>query len=184
MARLERTCVITASPESVFEFHTDPQNLSKITPPLLTVRATPNGDVGVGQTISVDVRAMGVIRQQWLVWVSRFERPFVLVDEMLRGPFTTWKQTRIIRSHHHGATLTDVVEYTVPFGVLGRIADVLFIRMAVRLMFRQRQRATQQLLAGTFERDEVGAQRVDRGARSAGTVDRLHEASFSERLSV
>lgn len=184
MARLERTCVITASQEVVFDFHTDPRNLARITPSMLTVTATPHGEAGVGQTIAVDVRAFGVVPQRWLVWISRFERPTVLVDEMLSGPFTTWKQTRIVQPHREGATLTDVVEYSVPFGVMGRIADAFLIRPAVYLMFRQRQRATQRILAGVLKLDEIRTQGADRSSGTTGSVDSLHEAALSERLSI
>ena len=59
--------------------------------------------------------------------ITEFNRPDFFVDEMEKGPFSSFR-------HEHGFTevngevvMSDVFEYRSPLGLLGRIADKVFL---------------------------------------------------------
>jgi ligand-binding SRPBCC domain-containing protein len=146
MGRYQKTIHINAPIEEVFHFHDDTRNLIKITPPSIKVRFTTRGATGLGQDIFLSVKQFGLVQTSWHVRITEYQPPETMVDEQIKGPFATWKQTRHVAATQLGATLTDTVEYTLPFGALGRLADTLFVRKQIENMFAYRQQATKKLL--------------------------------------
>jgi NADH dehydrogenase len=63
--------------------------------------------------------------------------PHRFVDEMQKGPFRSWRHTHRFRSSDDGGTrMIDDVEYTLPLGPLGRIADGIFVRRYMTKLLR------------------------------------------------
>lgn len=147
MGRYQKTININASVEDVFHFHDDTRNLIKITPPSIKVSFTTRGAAGLGQDIFLSVRQFGIVRTTWHVRITAYQAPSIMVDEQIKGPFATWQQTRVIApGQDGGTTLTDIVDYTLPFGPLGRLVDALVVRKQIERMFAYRQQATKNLL--------------------------------------
>ena len=146
MERYKSSVVINAPIERVFHFHDDTNNLLKITPKHIKVSFTTMGQQGVGQDIFLTVRHLGIIPTSWHVRITEYQPPCRMVDEPIKGPFAGWKQIRIIESVPEGTKLTDVVEYELPFGWLGRLVNTIAVRKQIIGMFRYRQRRTKELL--------------------------------------
>jgi ligand-binding SRPBCC domain-containing protein len=146
MERHSRSIVINAPIEQVFHFHDDTRNLLKITPPNINVRIKAMGTPGLHYQVTLTVVMFRLLPMKWVVRITEYEPPFRMTDEQVSGPFTTWKQTRLLREVEGGTELTDVVEYEAPFGVLGRIANALVIKRQIADMFSYRQQATKRLL--------------------------------------
>lgn len=146
MERYQSSVVINAPIEQVFHFHDDTNNLLKITPPGVKVSFTTRGKKGLGQDILLSVRQFGFLKTSWHVRITEYLPPNRMVDEQIRGPFAYWKQTRVIESTPQGTKLTDIVEYRMPFGILGTLAAFLFVRRQITDMFRYRQQRTKELL--------------------------------------
>ncbi len=90
--------------------------------------------------------------QTWLVRVVALEEPTLIVDELLSGPFPAWRHEHRFAELPGGRTqLTDHVEYRLPGGALGRVADALLVRRILLATFRSRQARTRAVLesAGT-----------------------------------
>jgi uncharacterized protein len=86
--------------------------------------------------------------QTWHVRVVALEEPVLIVDELLSGPFAAWHQEHRFAELPGGRTqLTDHVEYRLPLGALGRLADALFAHRLMDATFRSRQARTRDLLA-------------------------------------
>jgi ligand-binding SRPBCC domain-containing protein len=146
MERIEQTVVIDAPIERVFHFHDDTQNLLKITPPNIKVTIETMGRPGLGYEVTLKIRQFLFFVMRWHVKITEYQPPILMVDEQVRGPFASWKQTRRLQMVNGKTELTDIVEYEAPFGILGRIADALIIRRQVNEMFSYRQAATKRLL--------------------------------------
>jgi ligand-binding SRPBCC domain-containing protein len=146
MERIERTVVIDAPIERVFHFHDDTQNLLKITPPNIKVTIETMGSPGLGYEVTLKIRQFLFFVMRWHVKITEYQPPVLMVDEQVRGPFASWKQTRRLQTVNGKTELTDIVEYETPFGFLGRIANTLVIRRQVEEMFSYRQAATKRLL--------------------------------------
>jgi ligand-binding SRPBCC domain-containing protein len=66
---------------------------------------------------------------------------------MLRGPFPQWRHEHRFAELPGGRTeLTDHVEYELPAGALGRIANAVAVRHVLHATFASRQRRTRALL--------------------------------------
>ncbi len=146
MERYQSSLIINAPIERVFHFHDNTDNLLKITPTYISVSFTTRGPQGLGQDIYLTVRHLGIIPTSWHVRITEYEPPFRMVDEQIKGPFACWKQLRIIESVPGGTKLTDVVEYQLPLGWLGRLANAIVVRRQIESMFSYRQRRTKELL--------------------------------------
>lgn len=146
MERIEQRIVIAAPIERVFHFHDDTRNLLRITPPSIKVSIETMGKPGLGYEVVLKVRQFGIFTMRWKVRITEYVPPTLMSDEQVSGPFAYWKQTRRLREVDGGTELTDIVEYRPPFGILGRIANVLVIRRQVLEMFAYRQATTKRLL--------------------------------------
>ena len=146
MERITRTVLIHAPIERVFHFHDDTRNLLKITPPNIHVTIESMGSPGRGYEVILKVRQFLLFVMRWHVRITEYQPPILMVDEQISGPFRSWKQTRNLREVDGGTELTDVVEYEVPFGILGRLANTIAIRSQIENMFSYRQAATKKLL--------------------------------------
>ncbi|MEP7220315.1 MAG: SRPBCC family protein [Bacteroidota bacterium] len=147
MHRYERSVVIAAPVETVFRFHDDTRNLSRITPPGVKVKVLgTSGPEGKGKQIRLRMTQFGFLSNELLIEFVRYDPPRFLVDEQKEGPFRFWRQTRIFEPVELGTKLTDIVEYQAPFGAFGRLAVALLIGPRVAAMFEYRQRRTKEIL--------------------------------------
>jgi hypothetical protein len=146
---IECSCTIGAPIAEVFAFHLDTRNAARIAPPgqrVLSVEGT--FPLRLGSEVRLRVRQLpSPWPQTWLVRVVQLQEPTLVVDEMLRGPFPAWRHEHRFAELPHGRTLlTDHVEYRLPAGALGRIANALLVRRILLAAFRSRQRRTRALL--------------------------------------
>lgn len=140
---------ISADVETVFAFHTDPENLKRITPGYIHVSILRHDPMGEGSEVELRVRPLFLFSQHWHMRFDIYDPPRRLGDVMLRGPFPHWKQVREIIPLRNGNTLlSDTVEYELPFGGLGRLGHSLIMRRQIRSMFHQRQKRIKRLLEG------------------------------------
>ncbi|MDT8323595.1 MAG: SRPBCC family protein [Bacteroidota bacterium] len=143
------TCSIEigADPAAVFAFHTDPANLLRISPRHLHVDILRHDPPAEGAEVELRVRPLRLFSQHWRLRFDLFDPPRRLGDVMISGPFAHWKQVREFIPLRNGNTLlSDSVEYALPFGRIGRLANTLFIGHEIKSMFHQRQKRTKRLL--------------------------------------
>jgi ligand-binding SRPBCC domain-containing protein len=136
--------IIRTTPETLFGFHELPDAFLRLTPPREKIRileVAPN--LGVGSRTVVDVRIA--------FWYFRFESlhtaydpPHSFEDQQVRGPFRSWRHRHIIEAHPQGAILIDDIEYTPPFGALGRALAGIVIKPRLRRVFAFRHRVTRE----------------------------------------
>jgi ligand-binding SRPBCC domain-containing protein len=146
---IERSCSIDAPIAEVFAFHLDTRNAALITPPGQRVVAVEGTfPLRLGSEARLRVRQLpSPWTQTWLVRVMQLEEPTLIVDEMLKGPFPAWRHEHRFAELPGGRTeLTDRVEYELPAGALGRLADAVVVRRVLLATFGSRQRRTRALL--------------------------------------
>ncbi len=123
----------------VFAFFERPENLAKITPPSLgfvIVTPTPIA-MKAGALIDYTIKVMGM-RLRWRTLISQYDPPHMFVDEQLQGPYRQWHHTHTFREVEGGTVISDEVKYSLPLGILGRIAHVLFVRRQLQGIFAYR----------------------------------------------
>lgn len=146
--RLERAMRVERPCDEVFAFFADASNLEAITPAFLRFRIiTPTPiEMRPGARIDYALSLFGV-PLRWRTRISVWEPGARFVDEQEAGPYALWRHTHTFEPDGEATLVRDVVEYAVPLGPLGRIADALFVERALRRIFDFRRDAIARLLA-------------------------------------
>ena len=91
-----------------------------------------SGLIELGESVTFEGVHFGV-RQQFTARVTRFERPHFFTDHMTRGAFAAMRHTHQFEALPTGEILMrDVVQWRAPLGIVGRLADALFLRRHLR----------------------------------------------------
>jgi ligand-binding SRPBCC domain-containing protein len=138
---LEREQRIAAPPAEVFPFFEDAYNLEAITPPFLGFRVvTPRPiEMGPGALIEYRLRLHGM-PVRWTTRIEAFDPPHTFVDAQISGPYRLWHHTHVFEPDGRGGTIMrDRVRYALPFGPLGTVAHLAFVRRDLRRIFDFRQ---------------------------------------------
>lgn len=152
MPVFERAIEIECPQARVFAFHLDTRNAAAIAPSGQRVLAVEGRfPVQEGDEVRLTVRQRPVpFAQHWRVRIAIVEPPRLLVDELLEGPFARFRHEHRIEAIGPDRTrLVDHVEYALPLGVLGRLADRVLVGRLLARTFAQRQEATRRLLEGS-----------------------------------
>jgi hypothetical protein len=126
--------------EDVFAFFADARNLEKITPPWLgfKILSISSGSIEEGTVIRYRLRLHG-IPFYWRTEICDWNPPHCFVDEQAKGPYKRWRHTHRFEAHGGRTKMNDEVQYSLPFGVLGRIVHALKVRADVNRIFDYRR---------------------------------------------
>lgn len=91
-----------------------------------------------GMIISYIVKPLLGIPLQWVTEITHVRDKQFFVDEQRKGPYTMWHHQHKIEAIDGGVLMTDIVSYIPPFGILGDIANALFIRKQLKSIFDYR----------------------------------------------
>ena len=134
--------VVSAPVADVFEFFSRPENLAIMTPATMGFCITERThDMGEGALISYKIR-LGPAPVRWKTRIEAWVSGARFVDAQLNGPYHCWwHEHRFIADGPSRTIMEDRVLYTPPLGILGRIANHLFIKRALRGIFTFRSDA-------------------------------------------
>jgi len=134
--------VIRTTPEALFAFHELPDAFLRLLPPgekIRVVQLAPNLHAGSRTIVEIRVAFF------WVTFESlhtAYDPAHSFEDQQVRGPFRSWRHRHVIEPHSDGAVLIDDLEYTPPFGLLGRLIDPVVIKPRLRRVFGFRHRVT------------------------------------------
>lgn len=90
------------------------------------------------------------VRLRWLALIPEFVWNDHFCDTQTAGPFRSWRHCHSVaeaaRDGVAGTLVTDQVEYELPLGRLGDLANLLGGRLQMRYIFGYRHRQTARLL--------------------------------------
>lgn len=149
MHLLERTTLIKAPREEVFEFFKDPNNLARITPSWMNLTIDKIDDLPVRPDFRIEyhMRWLGVIRMNWVTLIKDFEPPRYFGDEQEKGPYKYWRHVHTFEEVEGGTLMRDRVQYELPFGILGSVTHRLVIARQLRSVFDYRNRQIRKIFA-------------------------------------
>ena len=136
----ERTTIINAPLERVFDFFSRPENLVLLTPPALgfVIVERPDGPLQSGSRIVYRIRVAG-IPLKWVTNIVAFDPGRSFVDDQASGPYRKWVHTHTFTARGSSVEMGDRVEYELPFGIAGRLAGGWFVRRQLRGIFAYRE---------------------------------------------
>jgi len=65
--------------------------------------------------------------------ITEFDPPHRFVDEMVRGPFTTFRHEHLFEPMAAGTRMTDVIDFTIPLGILVNPVAGWYLRRLMRI---------------------------------------------------
>jgi ligand-binding SRPBCC domain-containing protein len=151
----------------VFAFFSNPENLPRLMPlwqkarieeaalttPQLQAGSHLEGSVaGPGSRIILSFKPFpyAPMRIRWEAEITEFVWNNHFCDHQLRGPFAYWHHCHSLRSETHtntsGTLLRDEVEYELPLGKIGDLANPL-VTGQLRSTFAYRHKRTDELLS-------------------------------------
>ena len=84
---------------------------------------------------------------RWTTEIRIWEPPHHFVDFQVRGPYRMWEHTHTFQAVDGGTVIADRIRYAIPYGPLGALAHVAFVRRDLRRIFDYRRDAVAALLA-------------------------------------
>ncbi|MEZ4740379.1 MAG: SRPBCC family protein [Flavobacteriales bacterium] len=140
---LQRSQFLPIGLGEAWAFFSSPRNLGVITPPEMgfVIREPfDNEPAHAGQLISYTVRPVLGIPLEWVTLIEAVEAPYRFVDKQLKGPYKRWWHEHTFEEQEGGVLMKDRVEYELPLGHLGALAEPLFIRGRLNAIFDFRNR--------------------------------------------
>ena len=141
MYRLTVTQFLPINRYEAWEFFSSPKNLALITPRRLNFRIlsiSGSERMHQGQIIKYKITVFPFVRLYWETEISEVVEHLSFTDVQRKGPYAYWVHKHSFKEVDGGVEMADELEYSVPFGVLGRLANYLFVAREVRSIFEYR----------------------------------------------
>lgn len=125
-------------------FFSSAKNLARITPPEMDFKIRTQLDdreIYEGMLINYTVKPLFGIPLGWETEIFNVNKPYIFADRQTKGPYKIWEHTHIFVEKDAGVLMTDVVNYQLPFGILGTFAHSLFVKKKVQHIFTFREHA-------------------------------------------
>ncbi|MCL6266172.1 SRPBCC family protein [Flagellimonas myxillae] len=124
-----------------WEFLSNPKNLPNITPKHMEFSIISGGDrlMYPGQIIAYTVKPFPGYAVRWVTEITHMEDGYYFVDEQRHGPYAFWHHKHFLKEHGNGVIMEDIVDYALPYGILGRLAHTLFVKRQLNKIFEHRR---------------------------------------------
>lgn len=149
---LKRRQILQTNLTQAWQFLSDARNLERITPPYMGFRILyTSGDEQLypGQIIRYRVQGIPGIPMNWLTEITHVNAPYYFVDEQRFGPYAFWHHQHHLQEVPGGVEMTDEINYALPLGPVGRLAQIMFVKRQLNRIFDYRYQQLEKLFNQT-----------------------------------
>jgi ligand-binding SRPBCC domain-containing protein len=146
--QFHKTQKINGSVGEVWDFISSPKNLKEITPDYMGFEITSKNlseKMYPGMIISYTVKPLLGIKMLWVTEITHVEEMRYFVDEQRIGPYSMWHHQHFIEPTNEGVLMKDIVSYLPPLGLLGALANNVFIKRQLDSIFTYRENELKKL---------------------------------------
>ena len=93
-----------------------------------------------GQIIQYIVTPVMGIKTKWVTEITHVEEPEYFVDEQRFGPYSLWHHKHFIREIDGGVEMEDIIDYKVPFGIIGQMVHPFLVKPKLDEIFSYRKK--------------------------------------------
>ena len=140
---------IPISLEEAWGFFSSPLNLSKITPDGVNLVVTSdygaNTKIYAGMIITYIVSPVLGIKMNWMTEITHVKEGEYFVDEQRFGPYALWHHQHHFKTIKGGVLMTDILNYAIPYGIIGKFANTIFVNEQLKQIFSYREKAIKKL---------------------------------------
>lgn len=152
---LYREQKLNISLDEAWDFFSSPSNLKKITPPYMGFEIKSdynNQKMFAGMIIEYIVKPLLGFPMKWITEITNLKEKEYFIDEQRYGPYKFWHHLHQFRIENlpgnktaEKLIITDKVNYSLPFGFIGRIVHKLFVRKKIEEIFDYRSEILKKL---------------------------------------
>ncbi len=85
------------------------------------------GLIGKGETVTWKAKHLGVYHRLTTL-ITEMDVPKSFTDEQQRGPFKKIHHRHLFEFKNNRTVMTDVFEFESPFGIIGKLFDMIYLR--------------------------------------------------------
>ncbi|MFX0557147.1 SRPBCC family protein [Maribacter sp. CXY002] len=124
-----------------WDFLSDPANLKVITPEHMGFHILSGADKDMfpGQIIQYTVKPFPGLSTKWVTEITHVKEGEYFVDEQRFGPYALWHHKHFIKEIPGGVEMEDIIDYKIPFGILGQLAHPLIVKRQLKQIFDYRE---------------------------------------------
>ena len=137
--------------DTVWDFISSPRNLKEITPDYMgfdIITEDLPEKMYQGMIIAYKVSPLLGIKTTWVTEITHVDTGRYFVDEQRVGPYSIWHHQHHLEETKEGVLMRDIVSYQPPMGILGAVANSLFIRSKLQEIFNYRFEAVERIFHG------------------------------------
>lgn len=134
--------LIKSSPEIVFDLSRDIDfhQKSAVGTKEKAISGRTTGLIELGETVTWQATHFG-IKQKLTTEITHFEYPSFFVDEMTKGIFKSFIHKHLFKKIKEGTEMIDIFSYQSPLGIIGKFADILFLKSYLKRFLEIRNQA-------------------------------------------
>ena len=145
--RLETVQNLPISQKEAWDFLSDPKNLKRITPEYMgfEILSGASDKMYAGQIIQYIVTPVMSIPTKWVTEITHVDEGKYFVDEQRFGPYALWHHKHFIKPIHKGIEMIDIIDYKIPFGILGQLVHPIIVAPKLKEIFEFRKHALNEM---------------------------------------
>jgi ligand-binding SRPBCC domain-containing protein len=98
-----------------------------------------SGLIGLNESVTWRAKHFGVY-QELTSKITAFDRPNYFSDEMVKGAFKRFKHEHHFKEVDGVTLMTDYFDYESPLGIIGKLADRLFLKKYMTALLEKRNK--------------------------------------------
>lgn len=103
------------------------------------VAGVTSGLISLGESVTWRAWHFGVPLQM-TSRITEMEAPDYFIDEQVKGPFRWFRHIHEFSQDAQGTTMVDRIDFTAPFGPLGRLVEKLLLARYLQNLIEERNR--------------------------------------------
>lgn len=133
--------------DEAWTFLSEPRNLKTITPSYMGFEICDGADRPMyqGQIIQYIVTPVLGIKTKWVTEITHVVDKSFFVDEQRFGPYAFWHHKHFIKEVPGGVEMEDIIDYKIPFGILGQLVHPILVKPKLNEIFNYRQQKLEAL---------------------------------------
>jgi len=149
-----RKQTLPITPEEAWDFFSSPKNLLKITPgnvDFYMLHSSGADKMYAGKIITYRIKVLPFYSTTWVTEITHVQEPHYFVDDQRFGPYAFWHHQHNFKKVAEGVEMTDEINYAIPFGFIGRLANRLFVAQRLKAIFDYRYNTLEKHFTGTLQ---------------------------------
>ncbi len=92
-----------------------------------------------GQIIQYVVKPFPGFSTKWVTEIAHVKEGEYFVDEQRFGPYALWHHKHFIKEIEGGVEMEDLIDYKIPFGIIGQWAQPWLVKKQLKQIFGYRK---------------------------------------------